>query len=171
MKTLRIKIAGSGGQGVLALGLTLAQAAVCEGLEASWLPSYGPEQRGGSANCSVVISGESIVSPVVGACDILVCLNRESYARFAGDVIPDGLLFVDEDLDVADRPNQVRVPARRKAAAFGLARAANTVFLAAVARHLPHVGDAAWQEAIRRAFAKKPDLADRNLTLFRTSGV
>lgn len=166
MKTWRVRICGSGGQGVLALGLTLAQAAVGQGLEAAWLPSYGPEQRGGSANCSVVLSEGPIVSPVVGVCDVLVCLNLEGYRRFIDSLVPTGLLFVDEELPVEPREGQVRVPARRQAEAQGMPQAANTVFLAAISRHLPSIGPDAWKGAFAQAFKRRPDLAERNLALF-----
>jgi 2-oxoglutarate ferredoxin oxidoreductase subunit gamma len=90
-----IVVAGFGGQGVLFLGEVLARAAMREGREVTWLPAYGPEQRGGTANCTVVISNEPIGSPVVADPSVLVALNRPSLDRFDPHVRPGGLIVYD----------------------------------------------------------------------------
>jgi 2-oxoisovalerate ferredoxin oxidoreductase beta subunit len=98
-RTVGLKFAGFGGQGVLSMGLILARAA-CEGQKhTSWYPSYGPEQRGGTANCSVWISGTGIASPVVNEADILVAMNRPSLEKFAGTVKPGGMILYDEQIE------------------------------------------------------------------------
>ena len=80
---IKVKIVGFGGQGVLSTGLTLAQAACSEGKEVSWYPSYGPEQRGGTSNCSVTISSKTIGSPVVEECDILIAMNKPALEKYS----------------------------------------------------------------------------------------
>ncbi len=93
--TTEILIAGFGGQGVLSLGKILAHAAVMEGREVSWLPSYGPEQRGGTCNVTVVISDERISSPIVDSFDIVITLNQQSLSKFEQRVKPRGILIFD----------------------------------------------------------------------------
>ncbi|MCQ2424458.1 MAG: 2-oxoacid:acceptor oxidoreductase family protein, partial [Clostridia bacterium] len=96
--TLSFLFAGFGGQGILFAGKQLAKTAMYENKQVSWLPSYGPEMRGGSANCSVIISDEEIGSPLVNSPDILVALNRPSFDKFASKVKPGGTLLVDSTL-------------------------------------------------------------------------
>jgi len=161
-----VKVAGFGGQGVLSMGIILARAACRARRHVSWLPSYGPEQRGGTANCSVVISGEPIGSPAVYAPDILVAMNRPSLERFIGDVPPGGTVIYDEEMGQFELPASVRairVPARRIALEHGADRAANTamvgVLMALGETHLPeHV----FSEALADTFAAKPKLIPVN---------
>ncbi len=135
IKPIGVKIAGFGGQGVLSMGLILANAA-CQGQRhTSWYPSYGPEQRGGTANCSVQISGTGIASPVVNTPDVLVALNRPSLEKFRQDVKPGGVVLYDERIEGVDLPAGVKayaVPAVRLAAEAGTEKAANTVMLGAL---------------------------------------
>jgi 2-oxoglutarate ferredoxin oxidoreductase subunit gamma len=91
----RIIIAGSGGQGVLFFGKLLAYAAMLEGREVTWFPSYGAEMRGGTANCTVIISDSMIGSPVISNPDVLVVMNDDSYRRFVEKLSPGGILFYD----------------------------------------------------------------------------
>jgi len=91
----RIIIAGSGGQGVLFFGKLLAYAAMLEGREVSWFPSYGAEMRGGTANCTVIISDSMIGSPVIRNPDVLVVMNDASYQRFVEKLSPRGILIYD----------------------------------------------------------------------------
>ena len=88
-------LAGFGGQGILSAGKFVATAAMFEGREVSWMPSYGPEMRGGTANCSVVISDDVIGSPVINQADAIVALNSPSLDKFASYVKPGGLILVD----------------------------------------------------------------------------
>jgi 2-oxoglutarate ferredoxin oxidoreductase subunit gamma len=91
-------LAGFGGQGILSAGKFVATAALMEGREVSWLPSYGPEMRGGTANCSVIISDMPIGSPILNETDALIALNGPSLDKFAGLVKPGGLIIVDSAL-------------------------------------------------------------------------
>ncbi|MDY5955137.1 MAG: 2-oxoacid:acceptor oxidoreductase family protein [Kiritimatiellia bacterium] len=168
---LRMKFSGYGGQGILSLGHVLADAARLERRHVTWYPSYGPEQRGGSASCSVVVSGRAIGSPIVDSPDILVCMNRPAYERYIGTVKPGGLALVDAsvDLDSSRHPVGVTVCS---VAALGLAqeqgvpKAANTVMLGALlasgrTRLLP----ASLVEAFKYSFARKPKLVPKNLEI------
>ena len=98
---LRIVLAGFGGQGVLFAGKVAAYAGLIDDREVSWLPSYGPEMRGGTANCSVTLSDEPIGSPLVTAPDVLVALNQPSYDKFVDAVRPGGVIVADTSM-IAD---------------------------------------------------------------------
>lgn len=96
--TTEILLAGFGGQGVLFAGKILAYCGLMDNKELSWLPSYGPEMRGGTANCSVCISDEPIGSPLVLAPDILIAMNQPSFDKFVDTVKPNGKIFIDSTL-------------------------------------------------------------------------
>lgn len=97
-KTLNVLLAGFGGQGILFAGKVTAYSGLLDKKEISWLPSYGPEMRGGTCNCSVVISDESIGSPLVTAPDVLVAMNLPSLDKFVEDVVPGGTILVDSSM-------------------------------------------------------------------------
>ena len=93
--TMNVLLAGFGGQGILFTGKVMVYGALTEGKELSWLPSYGPEMRGGTCNCSVVISDEAIGSPLVTNPDVLIAMNRPSLEKFVNSVVPGGTILVD----------------------------------------------------------------------------
>ena len=128
--------AGSGGQGTLALGQMIAKAAMEEGREVTWLPSYGPEMRGGTANCTVVVSDKPIACPLINEADVLVVMNLPSLIKFEPMVVPDGLLLINSSLvpEKASRSDirAIEVPADEKARELGNAKAANIVMLGAI---------------------------------------
>lgn len=164
-----VKIAGFGGQGVLSMGLALAQAAYRSGRFVSWYPDYGPEQRGGTSNCSVVISGESIGSPVVDHPDVLVAFNRPSLEKFASDVRKGGLILYDALAGSFKPPEGVAalpVPATEIALSRGVEQAANTAMFGAL-MELGNLGlpREAFGGAFKRTFAKKPKLIPLNLEI------
>jgi 2-oxoglutarate ferredoxin oxidoreductase subunit gamma len=132
----RIIIAGAGGQGILFLGKFLAQAGMIEGKQVTWFPSYGAEMRGGTANCTVILSDEMIASPVVMATDILIALNRVSIERFQLRLKKNGMLLFDSSLihGITFRKNicPVGVPATKIAGALGNTKSANMVMLGAL---------------------------------------
>ena len=168
----RFKFAGYGGQGVLSLGLTVAEAARLERRHTLWFPSYGPEQRGGSANCSVVVSGTPIGSPTVEHPDVLVCMNQPAYERFAGDVKKGGVVIVDATVPVTVQPPEgvklVSWPAIKMAEEFGVPKAANTMMLAALIKlGCTGLKDENLEQALVASFAKKPELGVKNLELLR----
>ena len=98
MKTTSILIAGFGGQGSLFAGKVLAIASLNKGLEVTWLPSYGPEMRGGTANCSVIISDSPIGSPIVQHPDVLIALNKPSFEKYEKATKPGGIILTDANL-------------------------------------------------------------------------
>ncbi|AEH60766.1 Pyruvate/ketoisovalerate oxidoreductase [Methanosalsum zhilinae DSM 4017] len=163
-----VKIAGFGGQGVLSMGLILARAACDEQLHVSWYPSYGPEQRGGTSNCSVIISGSSIGSPVVYQPDILVAFNRPSLEKFAKDVKKDGVIIYDStvgdcDAIVPEGVTSISVPATRIAMEAGSKKGANTAMLGVMlAIGRTRLSDDAFNRAIEETFAHKPKLISLN---------
>ena len=95
---LQMIFAGFGGQGVLLMGQLIAYAGMVMGKQVSWMPSYGPEMRGGSANCSVVVSDEPVGSPRVEDADVVVAMNKPSLAVFEKSVVPGGLLIYNSSL-------------------------------------------------------------------------
>ncbi len=96
--TDNIIIAGFGGQGILFAGKILAYAALLKGKHLSWLPSYGPEMRGGTANCHVIISDEPVGSPIITAPNILISMNKPSLLKFVDDVVTGGTIIYDKTL-------------------------------------------------------------------------
>lgn len=93
--TYEMIFAGFGGQGVLSMGQTLAYAALMEGKNVTWMPSYGPEMRGGTANCIVIVSDERISSPIISTFDMLIALNQPSLDKFGPKVRPGGIIIYD----------------------------------------------------------------------------
>jgi 2-oxoisovalerate ferredoxin oxidoreductase beta subunit len=164
-----VKIAGFGGQGVLSMGLALAQAAFGCGRYVSWYPDYGPEQRGGTSNCSVIISGKPIGSPVVDHADVLVAFNRPSLEKFAASVKKGGVILYDSLAGQFQAPEGVKaisVPATEIATEKGAHQAANTAMFGALMQAgnlgLPRE---AYKDAFRVTFAKKPKLIPKNLEI------
>ena len=133
---LGIKIAGFGGQGVLLLGQLLAEMGMREGLEVSWLPSYGPEMRSGSAHCHVCLSKDRIGTPVLSHPDVLVAMNEPSLRKFAASVAPGGTIIygreaLPEDFTVS-QAQVVCIPASEIADKLGSAKVANVVMMGAL---------------------------------------
>ena len=170
VKPLGVKIAGFGGQGVLSMGLILANAA-CQGQRhTSWYPSYGPEQRGGTANCSVQVSGTGIASPVVIRPDVLVALNRPSLEKFCGDVVSDGVILYDDSIEGVSLPAEVKsyaVPAVKLAIEAGTEKAANTVMLGVLSGlGLSGVDRSFFLAALEDNFAGKTKVIELNRKAF-----
>ncbi len=131
-----IIIAGFGGQGVLSMGKILAYAALMDNKETTWMPSYGPEQRGGTANVTVIISDESISSPIVDSYDIAVILNQQSLDKFEKTVKPGGLLIYDPSgihhLPTRTDIQVVSVDAMQATITLGNAKGYNMILLGAL---------------------------------------
>jgi 2-oxoglutarate ferredoxin oxidoreductase subunit gamma len=131
--TSRIILAGFGGQGILFAGKQLAKTAMHKGRHVSWLPSYGPEMRGGAANCSVIISDKEIGSPIISQPDILVALSLPSFSKFEPAVSEGGLLFANSSLiPEKSKRGDIKahyIPATELAAKNGLAGGANVIML------------------------------------------
>jgi 2-oxoisovalerate ferredoxin oxidoreductase beta subunit len=168
------RFSGFGGQGILSLGAMVAQAGLAAGLKATWYPSYGPEQRGGSASCAVVVSGKRIGSPTVDRPEILVCLNQPSYDRFAREAAPGGVI-IHEDLVEVDPSlagiRHLRFPATRIAADLGMAKAANTAMLGALfgLGGMPGMTREGVLACVSSGLAKKPELVAKNIEVFEAA--
>ncbi len=135
-RELAIKIAGFGGQGVLLLGQLLAEMGMREGLEVSWLPSYGPEMRSGSAHCHVCLSKDRIGSPLLSRPDVLIAMNEISLRKFASQVVPGGTIIygrdrLPEDIELP-QVQVVCIPAQEIADKLGSAKVANVVIMGAL---------------------------------------
>ena len=130
-----IIISGFGGQGGLAIGKNLAEAGMAEGLNVTWAPSYGPEMRGGTANCSVVLSDKPVGSPVFARSTELIALNEPSLSKFEADVLPGGTVFVNSDVvtDKVSRPDLTAyyIPCSKLAEDVGNPKVSNMVMLGA----------------------------------------
>ena len=160
-------MAGFGGQGILLIGKMLAYAGMHEGKEVSWLPSYGPEMRGGTCNCTVVISDRSVGSPVVQSPRAVVAMNLPSLDKFEPNLKPGGLLLVNTSL-INREPNRtdvrvVRLPANEIANELGNPRGANMVALGAYVGATGAVSLGEVEAVVRETFAAKPKIIDVNL--------
>ena len=135
--------AGFGGQGMLLIGKFLAEAGMESGKHVSWLPSYGPEMRGGTANCSVVVSDRPVASPLIAQADTILAINKPSLLKFQSDVKPGGLLLINSSIiDIKtdrDDVDAVYVPCNEIAESIGNLKGANVVFLGAYIAKKPDV--------------------------------
>ena len=133
MKTTQILIAGIGGQGILFSGKFLAYKGLMEELQVSWLPSYGPEMRGGTANCNVILSEDPVGSPIITSPDVLVAMNLPSLQKYVDSVVKGGQIYVDSSLiDVKVERDDVEVfyiPATQMAKDAGIATLANMIIV------------------------------------------
>ncbi len=160
-----IKIAGFGGQGVLLLGQLLTEMGMREGLEVSWLPSYGPEMRSGSAHCHVCLAKERIGSPLTSHPDVLVAMNELSLRKFASQVAPGGLILYNQSCLPADFPlpqaRVVCIPASEMADKLGSTKATNIVMLGALLEETECLL-AATAEEVLKAKIKKVGMMEIN---------
>jgi len=168
MEEMRIVFAGFGGQGLLFAGKVLAYAGLIDGRELSWMPSYGPEMRGGTATCSVTISDEPIGSPLVLDPTILVAMNQPSIDKFIGAVVPGGLVLADTTL-IANMPqrddvNIIAFDATRIAEENGLKGLANIVLVGRMLAETKFCSIETLQGAIRKAVpASKTEMIEKNM--------
>jgi 2-oxoglutarate ferredoxin oxidoreductase subunit gamma len=128
-------LAGAGGQGIMVIGQLLAYAALVEDKNVLWFPSYGPESRGGTADCTVIIATEEIGSPVLDSCDCLIALNQPSLDRFASAVRPGGIIAINSSLAALSTPRDdckvISIPANDIAAELGNLKVVNMIMLGA----------------------------------------
>jgi 2-oxoglutarate ferredoxin oxidoreductase subunit gamma len=160
--------AGFGGQGILFAGTVLARAAMAEGLEVLWIPSYGPEMRGGTASCTVIVAPETIGSPIVDKADAVVALNPPSMAKFEPLVAEGGVLVVNTSLIEAEPARTdieiVALPGTALARSAGDDRLVSVVALGALLARRPLVPLEAVRTAIAEMVAAKhPELLDADL--------
>lgn len=152
-QTQEIIIAGFGGQGVLSMGQIISYSAMNEGKEVSWMPAYGPEMRGGTANCIVIVSPNKISSPIVSQFDSAIILNQPSLDKFASKIKPGGLLLCEESTIItpSDREDidQLIIPAMSHAVKMGKKQIANMILLGAFLELRPIVSFSIVIEALK----------------------
>ena len=171
--TTQIMIAGFGGQGVLFAGKFLAYKGMVQDKQISWLPSYGPEMRGGTANCSIVISDSSVGSPIITSPDVLVAMNLPSLQKFVNAVVPGGKIFIDSTLiDARVERDDVEVfyiPATQLAKDAGFATLANMILTGKVLKEIDIVSFEGNKETLESFIpAKKAGLIDMNCQALQT---
>jgi len=160
--THEIVMAGFGGQGVLLVGQLLAYAGMLEEKQVSWMPSYGPEMRGGTANCSVIISEEPIGAPIIAEPTAVVAMNLPSMDKFAPSIKAGGVLIINSSL-ISTEPNRkdlvvYKVPANEIANDIGNSKVANMVILGAVIAATNAVTVDGAIKAFQKKFASKPKM-------------
>ena len=143
MKTTEILIAGFGGQGILFSGKFLAYKGLVEELQVSWLPSYGPEMRGGTANCNVILSDDPVGSPIITTPDVLIAMNAPSLQKYVNSVVKGGQIYVDSSLiDVKVERDDVEVfyiPATQMAKDNGIGTLANMIIVGHLLENHPEL--------------------------------
>lgn len=167
-----IIISGFGGQGGLAIGKNLAEAGMAEGLNVTWAPSYGPEMRGGTANCTVVLSDKVIGSPIVACPTELIALNEPSLAKFEAGVLPGGAVFVNSDVvtDKVSRPDLTAyyIPCGQIAEEIGNSKVSNMVMLGAYVAQTKILKPETIETMIQEMFTgSKAKLVPLNIEAFR----
>ncbi len=168
MSTVNMLIAGFGGQGVLFAGKFIAYKGLLEGKELSWLPSYGPEMRGGTANCSVILSDIPVGSPIVSKPDVLMAMNLPSLDKYEDTVVSDGYIFVDSTLIdrkvVRSDVKAFYIPATRLAKEAGFPTLANMIMVGKIIKEAGIVSHEGLTDALKKVVsAKRAELLDVNL--------
>ncbi len=166
MKTSFV-FSGAGGQGIMSAGITLAQAAIDMGKHATYLPEYGPEQRGGSAKCTVVVSDDPIVSPLPRQCDNLIVMNAQAYEKFFEDLKPGGVLLTNlnrvAEANDRDDVRLLPVPVDDIALELGNPKTANIILLGVLTGATGIVSREIFVQSLTEKFGKKPEVLDMNI--------
>ena len=169
MATVQILIAGFGGQGVLFAGKCLAYKGLLEGKQVSWLPSYGPEMRGGTANCSVILSDTPVGSPIVSSPDVLTVMNLPSLEKYELAAKKGAKIFIDSSM-IEKQVSRTDVeafyvPATKMAGELGLHTLANMILVGKMIRETGMVRFDDFEEGLKKVVsAKHADLLGANLT-------
>ena len=168
MSTFNILIAGFGGQGVLFAGKCLAYNGLTEGKQVSWLPSYGPEMRGGTASCSVILSDSPVGSPIVSNPNLLIALNLPSLDKYEPAAVPGAKIFVESSLIERkverDDVEAFYIPATKMATDLGTPTLANMVILGKMIKETGVVGFDAIENGLKKVIpARKADMLEINL--------
>lgn len=159
---------GSGGQGIMSAGMMLAHAAIDMGKHATFLPEYGPEQRGGSAKCTVIISDGEIVSPLTKKCDNFVAMNEQAFNKFSGDVKEGGVMVVNSSRVTSEiekgSAKVITVPVDDIALEVGNIKVANIVIIGALIGATGVVSKDVFVASLEEKFKeKKPEILEMNL--------
>lgn len=161
-------MSGFGGQGIVSTGILLAYAGMVDGKHVTFFPAYGAEMRGGTANCSVVVSSEEVASPVVSSPDSVIAMNEPSLLKFEPTLKPEGLLLINKSL-VASRPkrddvNAVTIDANKLAEEIGTVKCANMVMLGALINHTQAVSLESIIKILPKVFPRaKKEMIDINV--------
>ena len=167
MKTTEILIAGFGGQGILFSGKFLAYKGLVEDLQVSWLPSYGPEMRGGTANCNIILSDTPVGSPIITTPNVLIAMNLPSLMKYVDSVVPGGQVYVDSSLiDAKVEREDVEVfyiPATQMAKDEGLGNLANMIIIGHLLENHPELSFDGVETVVEKLVPpKKAALKDLN---------
>ena len=168
MKTTQILFAGFGGQGILFSGKFVAYKGLLEDIQVSWLPSYGPEMRGGTANCSVILSDDPVGSPIITEPDVLGAMNTPSLLKYVDAVVPGGQIYVDSSLiDVKVERDDVSVfyiPATQMAKEEGIVTLANMIIVGHMLENHPELSFAGAETVVDKLVPpKKAALKELNM--------
>ena len=168
MNTTQFLFSGFGGQGILFAGKFLAYKGLMDGKQVSWLPSYGPEMRGGTASCGVIVSDEPVGSPIVATPDALVAMNLPSLDKYESAVAPGGMIFADSTLiERKVKRDDVKVfyvPATKLANDNGTPTLANMVLMGKILKELGDFGEESLRAALGKVIsAKRADMLEVNL--------
>lgn len=167
MSTRQFLFSGFGGQGILFAGKFIAYKGLIEDKEVSWLPSYGPEMRGGTASCGVIVSDEPVGSPIVNNPDVLVAMNLPSLDRFESKVAPGGFIFMDSTL-IERKVERTDVtvfalPATQMASDNGFPTLANMIIVGKILKELGEYSDESLKAALAKVIsAKHADMMEVN---------
>ena len=172
MKTTQILLAGFGGQGVLFTGKFLAYKGLVQDKQVSWLPSYGPEMRGGTANCNVIISDDPVGSPIITTPDVLVAMNLPSLQKYVDTVAAGGQIYVDSSLiDARVERDDVQVfyvPATQMAKDEGIGSLANMIIVGSLLENNPELSFDGVEDVVEKLVpAKKAALKELNMKALR----
>ncbi len=166
-----VTMAGFGGQGLMFIGKLLAYSAMKSGKHVTWIPSYGPEMRGGTANCTVVISDEEIGSPVISSPQALIIMNNPSLEAFEPRLQPNGMLLLNSSLITRKVTRKdikvVAIPANDIAMEVGEKRTANMVMLGAYVAQTKIASKESIFEGLKEFFGKKVQFLDVNTQAFK----
>ena len=159
MKTTQILIAGFGGQGILFSGKFLAYKGLMEELQVSWLPSYGPEMRGGTANCNIILSDTPVGSPIITAPSVLIAMNLPSLTKYVDTVVPGGQIYVDSSLIGAKVEREdvevFYIPATQMAKDEGLGNLANMIIIGHLLQNHPELSFDGVEEVVEKLVPPK----------------
>ena len=167
MSTVQMLFSGFGGQGILFAGKFIAYKGMIEDKQVSWLPSYGPEMRGGTASCSVIVGDEPVGSPIVTAPDVLVAMNLPSLDKYEASVAPGGVILMDSSL-IERKVNRTdvtvyEIPATKLAGENGIPTLANMIIVGKLLKVLDQFNKEDVDAALKKVIsAKRADMMDSN---------
>ena len=172
MSTKQMLFSGFGGQGILFAGKFIAYKGLIDDKQVSWLPSYGPEMRGGTASCSVIVSDEAVGSPIVSAPDVLIAMNLPSLDKFEATVVPGGMIIADSTL-IERKVNRddvkvCYIPATRLASENGMPTLANMIIVGKLLSELGDFNEDSVNAALKKVIsAKHADMMEINVKAMR----